>query len=83
MSITNLITKTLISGAIVLGSWVMGAAPAIADANTTDTSPFSGLHCDCQPAPTEGPARQAIDRGLREGLAASLPGLPAPTNRPR
>ncbi len=84
MSITNLITKTLISGAIVLGSWVVGAAPAIADANSFSTKPvrpnpgpFSVLHCDCPPtAPANGPDR--IRQGLRDGLTAPLQGLPAP-----
>ncbi|BBY40536.1 hypothetical protein MMAN_46700 [Mycobacterium mantenii] len=84
MSITNLITKTLISGAIVLGPWVVGAAPAIADANSFSTNPvrpnpgpFSVLHYDCPPtAPANSPDRM-IRQGLRDGLTAPLQGLPA------
>jgi hypothetical protein len=80
------ITKILASAAIVVGSLVGGAAQASADPNAfgADPNPFSGFSCSRQEtAPADSPARSAeINRGLREGHAAWLPGLPAPT-RPR
>ena len=80
---TVLITKTLISAAIALGSCVGLAAPASADPNPANTgpNPYSGLSCNCrETAPPDSPAvRAAIHRGSQEGLSASLPGLPQPT----
>jgi hypothetical protein len=65
-----MITKLLVSAAIVLGS-VWGAAAASADPNPSDTqpNPFGGLTCSCQKTtPADGPALSAeLDRGLREG----------------
>jgi hypothetical protein len=85
MSIANhrrMITKTLVSAAIAVGACVVAAAPASADPATagTNPSPFSTLSCSCQKtAPAGGPASTAeIDRGIRNGLSAALPGLPAP-----
>jgi hypothetical protein len=85
MSIANyhrLATKMLVSAAIVLGPGLWGAAPASADRNSmgTDPNPFGTLSCSCpKSAPADGPALTGdIDRGLREGLSAVLPGLPAP-----
>jgi hypothetical protein len=67
-----LITKMLVSAAIVLGSGVVAAAPASADPNPSDIypNPFGGLTCSCQEtAPAGGPVRRdEIDRGIREGL---------------
>lgn len=79
----RVITKLLVSGAIALGSCVVAAAPAGADPNQIgpDPNPFSALSCSCQgTAPAGGPdVQEEIGRGLREGLSAWLPGLPAPT----
>jgi hypothetical protein len=76
------ITKMLVSAAIVLGS-VVGAAPASAstDPAPAGPNPFGGLSCNCrETAPAGSPALKAeIDRGIREGHSAWLPGLPAPT----
>jgi hypothetical protein len=70
-----LITKTLISAAIVVGSCVVGAAPASADPNpaSTGSNPFSALSCDCrEAAPPHSPAlTQEIHRGIQAGLSAS------------
>ena len=72
MSIANLITKTLISGAILLSSCVVGAAPASAGTGPDPTpppNPFSGLTCNCQETAVPGsPALKAeIQRGIQEG----------------
>jgi hypothetical protein len=78
-----LFTRTLIGAAIVVGSCVVGAAPASADTGPsgTDPNPFGGLSCNCrETAPPGSPALKAeVDRGLGEGHSAWLPGLPAPT----
>jgi hypothetical protein len=69
----NMITKMLVSDAIVLGSLVVGAAPASADPNQSDTqpNPFGSLTCSCQETtPAGGPALTAeLDRGIRNGLS--------------
>jgi hypothetical protein len=74
----QLITKTLASAAIVLGAWVAGAAPASANTNGTDPTPFGGLSCSCQEtAPSGSPALRAeIHRGIQQGHSAWLQGLP-------
>jgi hypothetical protein len=78
-----LITKTLISAAIVLGSCVGLAPSASADPNPADAgpNPYSTLSCNChETAPAGSPAlREEIHRGNQQGLSASLPGLPLPT----
>jgi hypothetical protein len=86
----KVITKILISAAITLGLWAAGATPASADPNPntvgTDPNPFGGLSCNCrETAPAGGPERkEQIDRGIREGLSARSPGLPADQpNQPR
>jgi hypothetical protein len=72
-----LITKMLVSAAIVLGTAVVGAASASADPNLpgNQPNPFGGLTCSCQDtAPASGRAlREQIDRGIREGLSATAP----------
>jgi hypothetical protein len=70
-----MIAKILVAAAIAVGSYLGAAAPVSADPN-----PFGTLGCDCRQAPAaDGPALKAeIDRGLREGHSAWLPGLPAP-----
>jgi len=82
----KVITKILVSAAIALGCWVGGAAPASADPNSTGTAanPFGGLTCSCQEtAPPGSPAlREEINRGIREGHSAGVPGLP-PATQPR
>jgi hypothetical protein len=76
--------KALISVAIAVGFCVVGAAPASADSNPASTAPnpFSTLSCNCrESAPAGGPAlSQNIDRGIRDGLSSSVPGLPAPAH---
>jgi len=79
------VTKILVSAAIVVGSYVGGAAPASADPNPPSPSlnPFSALSCSwCRETALAGsPALKAeIDRGIQEGLSAWLPGLPSPTH---
>jgi len=77
------IAKILVSAAVALGSCVAGAAPASADPNSIGTAPnpFGGLSCNCrETAPPGSPAlRDEIDRGLRQGRSAWLPGLPPST----
>jgi hypothetical protein len=86
MSITHpgrrpIIMKILVS-VIALWSYVGGAASASADPNPVNTgpNPYGTLSCDCrETTPADSPALRAeIDRGLREGHSAWLPGLPAP-----
>jgi hypothetical protein len=86
----KVITKILVSTAATLGLWIAGATPASADPNPntvgTDPNPFGGLSCNCQEtAPAGSPERKKeIDRGIREGLSARSPGLPAvQPNQPR
>ena len=78
----KVITKTLVSAAIVLGSGVVAAAPASAEPNTVGTgpNPYSTLRCSCQETAPAGSSllREEIQRGLQEGHTAVLPGLPAP-----
>lgn len=71
----RVITKMIVSGAVAIGSCLVGAAPAGADPD-----PYGGLHCSCQETAPAGSAdpREEIERGLREGHSAWLPGLPAP-----
>jgi hypothetical protein len=86
MSIANhhrFIAKVLVSTAIVFGALIGASAPASADPGPGRTDPhaFSTLSCGCQKtaAPVGGPAAKAdIDQGIREGLSAAVPGLPAP-----
>ena len=77
------ITKILVSAAIALGAFVAGAAPASADPHAygADPNPFSGFSSSRhETAPAGSPALgEEINRGLREGHSAWLPGLPAPT----
>ena len=77
------ITKILVGAAIAVGFLVGGAAQASADPNAfgADPNPFGGFSSSRQaPAPADGPAlSERINRGLREGHSAWLPGLPAPT----
>jgi hypothetical protein len=67
-----MITKLLISAAIVVGS-AWGAAPASADPSSSgiQPNPFASLTCSCQKTtPAGGPALSAeIDRGLGNGLS--------------
>jgi hypothetical protein len=67
-----MITKLLVSAAIVLGS-VWGAASASADPSPSDTqpNPFGSLTCSCQTTPAGGPALSAeLDRGLWDSLSS-------------
>jgi hypothetical protein len=86
MSTTNpyrrVITKMLVGAAVALGAGLAWAAPAAPDPNaiSTDPSPYGTLGCNCrETAPAHSPQlSEEINRGLREGLTASVPGLPAP-----
>ena len=75
------IISVLFGAALAVGSWPW-AAPAGADPTqvSTDPNPFGGLRCNCpEAAPVDGPAlKEEIDRGLREGHTAWLPGLAPP-----
>jgi hypothetical protein len=71
---TVLITKTLISAAIVLGSCVVAAAPASADNGPASAgpNPFGSLGCNCQAtAPLGNPAltTKELQRGIQAGLS--------------
>lgn len=72
------VAKALIAGALALGFGVYSAAPAGAD--ELDPNPFSKLKCSCHNTiPPDSPALLAeIHRGMREGFAAQVPGLPPP-----
>ena len=67
-----MITKMLVSAAI-LGSLVVGAAPASADPSQsgTDPNPFGSLSCNCQETtPANGPALTGeLNRGIWNGLS--------------
>jgi hypothetical protein len=72
------IKKGLITGAIVLGCCVVGAAPAGADTNPggDDPNPFRSLTCSCQDTtPLDSPAliQEELQRGMHAGLSASPP----------
>ena len=74
-----MIMKILVGAAIALFAYG-GIAPAGGAPNpvSTDTNPFSALSCSCQKTTPSASAREEIDRGIRNGLHASLPRLPAP-----
>jgi hypothetical protein len=74
------ITKILVGAAIVLGSGVVGAAPASADQNPVDQNPFAALSCSCRNTPSPGnPAlTEELERGIFGGISAS-PGLSSPS----
>jgi len=62
-----MITKMLVSAAAVLACVVVGAAPASADPNLSDTqtNPFGSLTCSCrQTTPADGPVTAELDRGI-------------------
>jgi hypothetical protein len=82
MPTRRMITKILFSAAIALGAGVAWAAPAGADPNATgtDPNPYGNLGCNCrETAPAGSPElSEKINRGIREGLKVSVPGLPLP-----
>jgi hypothetical protein len=82
MSTRRVITKILVGAAIALGAGLAAAAPAAAGPNPigTDPNPYGTLGCSCrETAPAGSPQlREKINRGIREGLTVSVPGLPAP-----
>ena len=66
-----MITKMLVSAAIVLGA-LAGAAPAGADPNPCGTHPNPFGNLTARPhatAPAGASASQELDRGLREALS--------------
>lgn len=70
------IPRMFIAAAVAVGLGV-GAAPDAAS-DDLDLTPFSKLSCTCRSAtPADSTDLLArIHRGLREGFAAELPGLP-------
>ncbi len=71
----------MLSGlAIATGCCVAGSAAAQADPDAVgaDPNPFGTLRCGCpETASGDGAERRdAIARGLREGLSTGVPGLP-------
>ena len=66
-----MIAKMLISPVIVLASLVVGAAPAGADPNPSNTAPnpFGGLTCNCQRTAPPSPDPAEFDRGIRTALS--------------
>jgi hypothetical protein len=90
LGLRRAITKILVGAAIAVGCFVGGAATVSADpdafGNDPDAydagpNPFSGFSCSCrETAPPDSLAlSEEINRGIREGHSAWLPGLPAPT----
>jgi len=67
-----MITKLLVSGAIVLGA-VFGAAPAYADnpsQSGTDPNPFAALTAGSSRTAPPGPVQtQELEQGIWAGLA--------------
>jgi hypothetical protein len=82
----QVIAKILIGAAVALGSYVGGAPPVGADPNPIGSgpNPFGGLSCSCPEtaAPGSPALREGIERGIRQGRTAGLPG-PAPSTQPR
>jgi hypothetical protein len=82
MSTTKRVTAKTIVSAIALAGGLAVAAPAAADPSAIgiDPSPFGTLGCNCRaPLPAGSPdSKQEINRGIREGLSVSVPGLPPP-----
>ena len=75
-----MIRKIFVGAAIAVCACVGGTAPAGAEPNPVGTAPnpFSALGCSCPEPTPAGSATDEIDRGMRDGLHAALPGLPAP-----
>jgi hypothetical protein len=82
MSTRRVITKILVGAAIALSAGLAAAAPAAAGPNATgtDQSPYGTLGCNCRETASAGSPQLSdkINRGIREGLTVSIPGLPAP-----
>ncbi len=76
------LAKMLGGFAIAAGCCVAGVAPAHADpdAEAAGPNPFGTLRCGCPQteSPVSAERRNEIDRGIREGLSARVPGLPPP-----
>jgi hypothetical protein len=73
---TVLVTKTLITTAIALATWVGVAAPASADPNSANAgaNSFGALSCSCQETASAGSPtlKEEIDQGIRQGGSAEL-----------
>jgi hypothetical protein len=75
VEVYRVITKILVSAAILLGPLAVGVAPANADTDPdgSQPNPFSSLTCDCQQIPAApGPGLTTeIDRGIWSALAVA------------
>src|ERR1700741_3164403 len=88
MSTRRVITKILVGAAIAAGAGPRAGAraaaapppPAGPNPIGTEPSPYGTLGCNCrETAPAGSPQlSEEINRGFREGLTVSIPGLPAP-----
>lgn len=67
-----MLVKILVGAAIAVCACVGAPAPAGAEPN-----PFGALNCGCHESNGAGSAEEEVDRGIRDGLRASPPGLPA------
>ncbi len=76
------LAKMLGGLAIATGCCVAGSAAAQADPDAVgaDPNPYGALRCGCPETSSADGAegRNEITRGIREGLAAWVPGLPPP-----
>jgi hypothetical protein len=77
------LAKMLGGFAIATSCCVAGAAPAPADpdAHGAEPNPYGTLRCGCPDAagPDSAERRNEINRGIRQGLSAWVPGLPPPS----
>ena len=73
------LTQQAVSARLASMEAQTGVQLAVRTARGSQLTP-GGLGCNCrQTAPADSPqSRQEISRGIREGLAVSVPGLPAP-----
>ncbi|GFG65108.1 hypothetical protein MKUB_25980 [Mycobacterium kubicae] len=68
-------TKVLVSAAMTLSFFAVGAAPTNAEPELSEphTSPFGSLTCDCQGVPpAKGPGAADLDRGILTALSGQV-----------
>ena len=75
----EMITKLLVSGAIVLGAAVGLAAPAVAEPNAgaANPNPFSNVSCGCETptSVTSMDVTDQINQGIHDSLTTDLPAV--------